>query len=66
MQMPNRTNRTHVEDMKDPDEVLLPSRNLLLVALREDESHRCIPFTLLRDFLLDPCHGSAIKKSVSG
>ena len=40
--------------MKDPDEVLLPSRDLLLVALREDESENRIPFTLLHDLLLYP------------
>jgi hypothetical protein len=49
-----RANRTHVEDVKDPDKVLLPSRDLLLVAFREDESRHCIPFTPLDDLLLDP------------
>src|SRR5258708_3697790 len=44
--MTNETDRTHIEDMKDPDKVLLPSSNLLLVALREDKSKHCIPFTL--------------------
>jgi hypothetical protein len=60
--MPNRTNRTHVEDMKDPDKVLFPCRNLFLIALREDESGHRISFTLLDDLPLDPCQGSAIGK----
>jgi hypothetical protein len=52
--------------MKDPDKVLLPSRNLILVALREDEPGERLPFTLLDDPLLDIGHGSAIETSVSG
>ena len=51
--------------MKDSDKVLLPSRNLLLVALREDESGHYIPFAVLDDFLLDPCQGPAIETLVS-
>ena len=52
--------------MKDPDKVLLPSRNLLLVTFREDESEHRIPFTLLDDFPLDPRQGSGIEMFVSG
>ena len=52
--------------MKDSDKVLLPSSDLLLVALREDESGHHIPFTLLDDFLLDPGQSSAIETLVSG
>jgi hypothetical protein len=64
--MSDRTNRTHVEDVEDPHKVLLPSRDLLLVALREDESHHCISFPLLDDLPLHPRHGSAIQPLVSG
>ena len=51
--------------MEDSDKVLRPGRDLLLVALREDESQYRMPFTLLDDLLLDPCNSSAIKTSVS-
>jgi hypothetical protein len=40
--------------MKDPGKVLLPSCNLLLVTLREDESGYRVPFTLFDDLFLDP------------
>jgi hypothetical protein len=51
--------------VEDPDEVLLPSRDLVLVALREDESEHCIPFTLFGDLPLDPRQGSAIEIPVN-
>jgi hypothetical protein len=47
--IPSRTNETHVENLEDPDQVLLPSRALILVVLGEDESEDRIPFTLLDD-----------------
>ena len=52
--------------MEDPDEVLFPSRDLVLVALSKDESQHCIPFTALDDLLLYLRHGSAIKTLASG
>jgi hypothetical protein len=52
--------------VKDPDEVLVPSSDLVLIALREDESGECIPFTPLDDLFLDLGHGSAVTGSVSG
>src|SRR5258708_38005023 len=45
--MPNGSNRTYVKDVKDPEKVLLPSRDLVLVALRDDEPDHCIPLPLL-------------------
>jgi hypothetical protein len=51
--------------VEDPDEVLLPSRNFVLIGFGEDESVERIPFTLLDDLLLDLGHGSAIEPSVS-
>ena len=63
--MPNRTDRTHVEDVKDSNKVLLPSRNFVFVTLRMDESGNRIPFTLLDDLPLDLGHGAAIGISVS-
>jgi hypothetical protein len=47
------------------EEVLFPSRNLLLIALREDESGHRISFTLLDDLPLDPRQGSAIGKWIA-
>ena len=66
MRIPHRFNKTHIEDVKDPDEVLLPSRNLLFIAFRENELDDRIPFTLLDDLPLDPRQGSAIETLVSG
>jgi hypothetical protein len=51
--------------VKDPDKVLLPSSNLVLIAFGEDESINCIPFTLFDDLALDLGHGPAIEKLVS-
>jgi hypothetical protein len=62
---PTGTNRTHVEDLKDPDEVLLPTRNLLLVVLGEDESEHSTPFTPLGGLPLHLYQRSAIEESVS-
>ena len=52
--------------MKNPDEVLLPSCDLLLVTLREDEPGHCIPFALLDDLLLNPPQRPVIETLVSG
>jgi hypothetical protein len=61
-----QTDRTHIEDVKNPEKVLLPSRNLILIALGEDESMESIPFALLDDLSLDSGHRSVIEVSVSG
>jgi hypothetical protein len=58
-------NRTHVEDMKNPDKILLPRGELVLVALREDESINRIPFTLLDHLSMDPGHRSAVVLAVN-
>ena len=47
--------------MKDPNKVLLPSCNLVLIALRVNESGGCIPFTLLDNLPLNLGHCSAIE-----
>ena len=52
--------------MKDPDEVLPPTRYFVLVALHENESGDCIPFPLLDDTPLHLRYSSAIEASVSG
>ena len=66
LRMSNGPDRTYVEDVENSEKVLLPSRYLLFVALREDESDHRISFTLLDDLLLDLRHGSAIRTLVSG
>jgi hypothetical protein len=53
-------NRTYVEDLKDPVQVPLPARNLVLIAAGVDESRDYIPSTLLDDPILNLDHGSAI------
>jgi hypothetical protein len=60
------TNRTYVEDVKDPDKVLLPSCDLVLIAFGKDESIDRAPFTLLNHLPLHLGQCSAIKLSVSG
>ena len=56
----NVINRTHVEYMKNPDEVLLPTRDLLLITFEEDKSEYHVPFTPLDDLPLDSPQCSAI------
>ena len=46
--------------MKDPDKVLLPSCDFVLITFGEDESVDRIMFTLLDDLPLDRDHGSVI------
>ena len=52
--------------MKDPDQILLPSSNLVLISAGKDKSGDRIPFTPFDDFPLDLSHGPAIEASVSG
>ena len=59
--MSNGTDRTHIEDAKDPHKVLVPSRDLVPIAFGEDESVDGIPFTLLDDLPLDLGQSSAIE-----
>ena len=51
--------------MKDSEEVLIPSRDLVFIAFREDEPGERAPFTPLDDLHLDLGHGSTIWTSVS-
>ena len=52
--MPNDSTKTHLEDVEDPDEVLLPTHNLLFVTFCEDESGHSVPFPLLDNLPPDP------------
>lgn len=47
--------------MENPDQILLPSGDFVLIGLHVEESRGNIPFTLLDDLLLNPGHGSAIR-----
>ena len=62
--MANRFNRTYVEDMENPDKILLPRGNLALIALGENESMYRIPFTLLDDLPLDLGQSPIIENNV--
>jgi hypothetical protein len=64
--LPRWTDCTHVEDVKDPIEVLPPSSNHILVVLRAKESRDRISFSPLDDLPLDLGHGSAIETSGEG
>ena len=57
----NGRHRTYVEDLEDPDKVLLPSRDLVSIAPGEKKSGGCTPFTLLDYFSLDLGHGPVIE-----
>jgi len=61
----NRTDRTHIEDVKDPVEVQLPGSNPFFIVLCTEESRGCISPTVLDDLSLNLGHGSGIEKSVS-
>ena len=63
--MLNGTDGTHVEDMKNPDKVLFPSGNLVLVFLRKDESVNWTPLPMLGGHPLNLRHSSGIQLSVS-
>ena len=65
-QTPNKVNWTHVEDLRDPDKVLLPGCDLALIVLDEDESGDCTPFPQLCDPPSDLGQGPMIVTSVSG
>ena len=51
--------------MENPDKVVPPSQNLVLIAFRVDNSRDCAPFPVLDNLPLDPGHGSTIEVSVS-
>ena len=59
--MANISSRTYVEDVKNPDEVLLPCSNPVLIALGEDKSMYRIPFALIDDLPLDIGQSSIIE-----
>ena len=60
-----QANRTHVEDVKEPVELLHPSSDGVFIVLRVEQSRSRASFTPLDDLLLDLSHGSATGTSVS-
>ena len=62
--MSNRTDRTHIEGLKDPIEVGPPSSYSFPVVLRTDKSGELILSILLNNLLPDLCHGSVVKNVV--
>ena len=60
------THLTHVEDLKDPIQVRLPTRNLILVVFRAKKSRDTAPPTLFDDLLLYFRDGPAIESVISG
>ena len=59
--MSNRPNRTHIEHVKNPDKILLPTRNLVLITLRMDEPGEWIPFIVLDYLPLNLGHSSTVE-----
>ena len=57
---------THVEDLKDPIQVRLPTRNLILVVPRVKKSGDAAPPTLFDDLILDFRDGTVIESAISG
>jgi hypothetical protein len=56
----NSTDQTHVEDVKDPEKFLIPSKNLVLITLREDEPEDYAPFAPFINLPLHLAQRSAI------
>ena len=52
--------------MKDPDKVIPPSSNLVLIALRVEDSGSHVPLAQLDDLPLDLCDHSASGTLISG
>ena len=57
---------TYVEDVKDPSEVLPPTRNRIFVDLRMEDPRDRMSFTLVNDLPLDLGHSPAVEILVSG
>jgi hypothetical protein len=58
-------NKTYVEEVQDPVEVLSPGGDRTLIDLCVDESRERVPLTLFDDVPPDLGYGSAMKMSVS-
>jgi len=63
--MPYRSDGTHVEDVKDPDEIQPPGGNPLLVVLCVEVLRNHVSFALLDDPRPDLRHSSETKPSAS-
>lgn len=58
--MSTRTGLTYIKYVKDPDEIIFPSTEYILVVLRVQESGGCVSFPQLDDILLDVGYSSLI------
>lgn len=63
--MPDETNWTYVEDLKNPIEILFPSSNHILFVLRVEDSRDGVSFTPFDNLPLDPGHRPTIVARVS-
>ena len=57
--------RTYIEDMKNPEEVLLPTRDHIFTTLAVEESRTHVPFALLDSLLPNRGQSSGVKTFVS-
>ena len=62
--MPNRTDLTYVEGIKNPIKVRPPCGDRILIILHTVRSGERIPFTIFDDLLLDLRHSPVIKSIV--
>ena len=62
--LPNAIHWTHRENLKDPIEVLSPSRDSILVRLRVDHSRNYASLTPFDHVVLYPGHSPAIDRSM--
>ena len=60
------THLTHVEDLKDPIQVRLPTRNLILVVPHKKKTKDAAPPALFDDLLLYFRDGPAIESAING
>jgi hypothetical protein len=61
----NMDNTTHIEDLKNPNQVHLPGGDRLFVALRVDQPGEHTPLTFLSDLFLHFCQSPATMSGVS-
>ena len=60
------TGLTHIENLKDSCEVLLPRGDNVFIALRPEDLGGYSPFTLFNNLLLDHSNGSVIGTLLTG
>ena len=63
--MKSRSDRTYVENVKNPGEALLQNCDRIFVVLRVEGAGYCTAFTMLNNLPLDLCHSSATEGFVN-